>query len=98
MLCSRFALVLAGLAALSSAGSAAEHWVYLGVYTGKGAADSKGIYRSKFDDATGNYTQTVSVNDAVVATLSTRDGHAQGWGSAVECGAEDCGTMPAHSE
>ncbi len=56
MLLSRFALVAAGLAAIGSAGSAAEHWVYLGVYTGKDAADSKGIYRSKFDDLTGKLT------------------------------------------
>ncbi|KXH61969.1 hypothetical protein CSAL01_00975 [Colletotrichum salicis] len=51
----------------------------------------------KFDDASQNYTQTVSINDKVVATLSTKDGEAQGWGSAVECAAEDCGTVGAHS-
>ncbi|KAJ8117432.1 hypothetical protein OPT61_g1368 [Boeremia exigua] len=50
----------------------------------------------KFDDATGNYTQFVSINGQQVATLSTNDGHAEGWGSAVECAANDCGTMPAH--
>lgn len=50
----------------------------------------------KFDDASQNYTQTVSINDKVVATLSTKDGEAQGWGSAVECAAEDCGTVGAH--
>ncbi|OHF04234.1 hypothetical protein CORC01_00573 [Colletotrichum orchidophilum] len=51
----------------------------------------------KFDDASQNYTQTVSINNKVVATLSTKDGKAQGWGSAVECAANDCGTMGAHS-
>ncbi|KAH9993012.1 hypothetical protein F4779DRAFT_233903 [Xylariaceae sp. FL0662B] len=51
----------------------------------------------KLDDATGNYTQTVSLNGAVVATLSTSDGRAQGWGSAVECAEENCGTVGAHS-
>ncbi|GKT56021.1 hypothetical protein ColTof4_11569 [Colletotrichum tofieldiae] len=51
----------------------------------------------KFDDASQNYTQTLSINDKVVATLSTKDGEAQGWGSAVECAAEDCGTVGAHS-
>ncbi|KAJ0159638.1 hypothetical protein CTA2_9364 [Colletotrichum tanaceti] len=51
----------------------------------------------KFDDATQNYTQTVSINNKVVSTLSTKDGEAQGWGSAVECAAEDCGTIGAHS-
>ncbi|CAI0650076.1 unnamed protein product [Colletotrichum noveboracense] len=51
----------------------------------------------KYDDASGNYTQTVSLNDKVISTLSTKDGHAQGWGSAVECAEEDCGTIGAHS-
>ena len=51
----------------------------------------------KFDDSTGNYTQYVSVNGVQVHTLSTSDGQAQGWGSAVECAADDCGTVPAHS-
>ncbi|KAI5917763.1 hypothetical protein F4810DRAFT_716157 [Camillea tinctor] len=50
----------------------------------------------KYDDATGNYTQTVSINGDVVATLSTSDGYAQGWGSAVECAEENCGTVGAH--
>ncbi|KAH6962645.1 hypothetical protein BKA56DRAFT_598018 [Ilyonectria sp. MPI-CAGE-AT-0026] len=51
----------------------------------------------KFDDATGNYTQTVSINGNTVSTLSTSDGHAQGWGSAVECAEDNCGTVGAHS-
>jgi hypothetical protein len=52
----------------------------------------------KFDDSTGNYTQTVLVNGETVSTLSTSDGRAQGWGSAVECAEDNCGTMPAHSK
>lgn len=52
----------------------------------------------KFDDATKNYTQTVLINGAQVSTLSTEDGHAQGWGSAVECAENNCGTVPAHSK
>ncbi|KAJ5098683.1 hypothetical protein N7532_005684 [Penicillium argentinense] len=51
----------------------------------------------KFDDASGNYTQTVLVNNHTVSTLSTSDGHAQGWGSSVECAEENCGTVAAHS-
>lgn len=51
----------------------------------------------KYDDSTGNYTQTVTQNGNVVSTLSTSDAHALGWGSAVECAATDCGTVPAHS-
>ncbi|KAJ4314238.1 hypothetical protein N0V94_006546 [Neodidymelliopsis sp. IMI 364377] len=50
----------------------------------------------KFDDASGNYTQYVSINGNQIATLSTNDGQAQGWGSSVECAEDNCGTMPAH--
>jgi hypothetical protein len=49
-----------------------------------------------FDDVTGNYTQIVSVNGRQVSTLSTNDGQAMGWGSAVECAEENCGTVAAH--
>jgi hypothetical protein len=49
-----------------------------------------------YNDASKNYTQLVSINGKQVAELSTSSGHAQGWGSAVECGANDCGTMGAH--
>lgn len=50
----------------------------------------------KFDDASGNYTQIASINGKAVSELSTKDEHAQGWGSAVECAENNCGTMPAH--
>jgi len=46
--------------------------------------------------STGNYTQTVYLNGVVVSTLSTSDGLAEGWGSAVECASNNCGTVPAH--
>lgn len=39
----------------------------------------------------------MSVNGAVAATLSTSSGRAQGWGSAVECAADDCGAVGAHA-
>lgn len=51
----RFALA-AALAATGSAASADESWVYFGCYTGKKEQDGKGIYRSKFDGATGKLT------------------------------------------
>ncbi|KAK3900311.1 hypothetical protein C8A05DRAFT_45819 [Staphylotrichum tortipilum] len=51
----------------------------------------------KFDDATGNYTQYVSVNGNLVRTLSTSDGRALGFGSAVECAESNCGIVPAHT-
>ena len=51
------------------------------------------------DDTTGNWTQSVLINGQEVSTLSTStNAEGLGWGSAVECGAEDCGTMPAHSK
>lgn len=56
MFLSRFALAAAVLAAVASVGSAAEHWVFLGTYTG-GKDGSKGIYRCKFDDATGKLSE-----------------------------------------
>ncbi|KAJ4355057.1 hypothetical protein N0V95_003275 [Ascochyta clinopodiicola] len=59
-------------------------------------ASDKITMHYKFDDASGNYTQYVSINDKQLPTLSTSDGQAQGWGSAVECAENNCGTMPAH--
>ncbi|KAJ4326666.1 hypothetical protein N0V84_002891 [Fusarium piperis] len=51
----------------------------------------------KLDDTTQEYVQYVSINGQQVSTLSTSKGHhAMGWGSAVECAAEDCGTIGAH--
>lgn len=50
----------------------------------------------EYSDTTGNYTQTVYLNGAVISTLSTSDGKAEGWGSAIECADESCGTVPAH--
>lgn len=50
----------------------------------------------KYDDASGNYTQLVSINGEQIAELSTSDGNAQGWGSAVECAEDNCGTVGAH--
>lgn len=52
----------------------------------------------QYVSSTGNYTQTVYLNGVVVSTLSTSDGEAEGWGSAVECASDNCGTVPAHSE
>ncbi|KAF2088792.1 hypothetical protein K490DRAFT_64006 [Saccharata proteae CBS 121410] len=65
--------------------------------TSEGHEGERVTFTYKFDDASGNYTQTVVANDETVSTLSTSDGEAQGWDSAVECAAEDCGTVPAHS-
>ncbi|KAE8376151.1 hypothetical protein BDV26DRAFT_305774 [Aspergillus bertholletiae] len=62
-----------------------------------GGKGDKVTMHYKFDDASGNYTQTVLINGKTVSTLSTSDGHAQGWGSAVECAENNCGTVGAHS-
>lgn len=52
----------------------------------------------KYDEASGNYTQTVSIEGQVVSTLSTASGKAQGWGTAVECQDECSGIVNAHSK
>ncbi|KAF3764243.1 hypothetical protein M406DRAFT_29438, partial [Cryphonectria parasitica EP155] len=62
-----------------------------------GTAGTAVTFHYLYDDATGNYTQDVIVGGTVISTLSTSDGKAEGWGSAVECAAEDCGTVPAHT-
>lgn len=59
-------------------------------------AEDRVTMHYKFDDRSQNYTQTVLVNGRQVSTLSTNSGHAEGWGSAVECQATDCGTIPEH--
>src|SRR5262245_61809393 len=56
MLLARFAVVAVALVVLASVGSAAEHWVFLGTYTG-GKDPSKGIYRCKLDDSTGKLSE-----------------------------------------
>jgi hypothetical protein len=49
-----------------------------------------------YNSANSSYDQTVSLNGTVVSFLSTASGHAQGWGTAIECQEEACGTVPAH--
>jgi 6-phosphogluconolactonase len=49
---SRFATASAALLLAATTGGAQEYWVYLGTYTG-GKNGSKGIYRAKFNAATG---------------------------------------------
>ncbi|KAI0484041.1 hypothetical protein GGR56DRAFT_668639 [Xylariaceae sp. FL0804] len=50
-----------------------------------------------YNDSTGEYDQTVSINGQVVSTLSTSSGEAQGWGTAVECQDDACtSTVAAH--
>jgi 6-phosphogluconolactonase len=48
---SRFATIAAAVFATATTTSAEEYWVYLGTYTGQNG--SKGIYRTRFDAATG---------------------------------------------
>ncbi|KAL2864016.1 uncharacterized protein BJX67DRAFT_374176 [Aspergillus lucknowensis] len=50
-----------------------------------------------YNDDTGEYEQTVSINGQVVSSLSTSSGQAEGWGTAVECQDDACqSTAPAH--
>ncbi|KAK7180423.1 hypothetical protein PSPO01_13580 [Paraphaeosphaeria sporulosa] len=53
-------------------------------------------YDYKYNDATANFDQTVSVNDVKVSTLSTKSGYGAGWGTAMECQQANCGTVPEH--
>ncbi|KAF1957679.1 hypothetical protein CC80DRAFT_444084 [Byssothecium circinans] len=62
----------------------------------KAKAGDKITMHYVYSDSTANYTQYVLLNGKQVSTLSTKDGHAEGFGSAVECGATDCGSVPAH--
>ncbi|KAH9827334.1 hypothetical protein Tdes44962_MAKER02960 [Teratosphaeria destructans] len=50
-----------------------------------------------YNASTSCYDQHVRVNDRPVSRLSTASGHALGFGSAVECGATDCGAVGAHA-
>ncbi|KAJ8129003.1 hypothetical protein O1611_g4628 [Lasiodiplodia mahajangana] len=50
-----------------------------------------------YNDSTGKYDQTVAINGNVVSSLSTSSGHAEGWGTAVECQVDACtGTVASH--
>ncbi|MCJ1329754.1 hypothetical protein MMC10_006434 [Thelotrema lepadinum] len=49
-----------------------------------------------YEASTGNTTQAVSINGAVVSRLSTNSGLAQGWGTAAECQDECQGVVHAH--
>ncbi|POS71599.1 hypothetical protein DHEL01_v210005 [Diaporthe helianthi] len=61
-------------------------------------AGDKILMSYTYNDGTGKYDQTVSVNGKQVSTLSTSSGHAQGWGTAVECQAQACdSTVAAHT-
>ncbi|GKZ17435.1 hypothetical protein AbraIFM66951_004737 [Aspergillus brasiliensis] len=61
------------------------------------SAGDKVTMHYKYNDSTGKYDQTVSINGEVVSTLSTSSGQAQGWGTAVECQDDACqSTAAAH--
>ncbi|KAL4732006.1 hypothetical protein ACLX1H_001009 [Fusarium chlamydosporum] len=50
-----------------------------------------------YNDATQQYDQSVAIDGTIVSTLSTASGHAEGWGTAVECQDAACvGTVDAH--
>ncbi|KKY36928.1 hypothetical protein UCDDA912_g03075 [Diaporthe ampelina] len=57
-----------------------------------------GAYASadKYNDATAKFNQTVSVNGAVVSTLSTPVMARVNWGTTMECQQAECGTVPEH--
>ncbi|KAF4469263.1 hypothetical protein FALBO_3843 [Fusarium albosuccineum] len=60
-------------------------------------AGTKLTIHYKYNDSTGKYDQTVAVGGSIISTLSTSSGHAEGWGTAVECQDDACvGTVAAH--
>ncbi|GKZ90923.1 hypothetical protein AnigIFM59636_002957 [Aspergillus niger] len=85
--------------------SIADNWqqkqLYHELIYGDGQADGtkgdKVTMHYKFDGSTGSYTQTVLINGKTASTLSTSDGKALGWGSAVECAEDNCDTVGDHS-
>ncbi|KAK0653893.1 hypothetical protein DIS24_g5571 [Lasiodiplodia hormozganensis] len=87
-------------------GSSGQWCVFASTYTGETqiSGDAKPMSANqgvtinyKYDEASGNYTQTVSIEGQVVSTLSTASGKAQGWGTAVECQDECSGIVNAHT-
>ncbi|GME23171.1 uncharacterized protein LTHEOB_7524 [Neofusicoccum parvum] len=87
-------------------GTSGEWCVFASTYTGETqiSGDAKPLTASqgvkinyKYDAASGNYTQTVSIEGTVVSTLSTSSGKAQGWGTAVECQDDCSGIVNAHT-
>ncbi|KAH0334464.1 hypothetical protein KCU81_g9443, partial [Aureobasidium melanogenum] len=54
-------------------------------------------FANKYDEASGNTTQTVSVEGKIVSTLSTRSGKAIGFGTAEEAQNEFKGVVYEHS-
>jgi hypothetical protein len=55
--------------------------------------------KDKYDESSGNTTQTLTVDGQVVSTYSSNSGKAIGWGTAVECQDDACdGTVNAHSK
>lgn len=52
----------------------------------------------KYNESTESYTQKVTVNGEVISTITTSDGKATGWGTAVECQDDACnGTSTTHT-
>ncbi|KAK4547454.1 hypothetical protein LTR36_001110 [Oleoguttula mirabilis] len=60
------------------------------------AAGSLVTMHYKYNDTSSQYDQTVSLNGTVVSKISTSSGHAQGWGTAIECQETECGFVPGH--
>ncbi|GKZ98406.1 hypothetical protein AnigIFM59636_003003 [Aspergillus niger] len=74
-----------------------DHEPIYGYGQADGTKGDKVTMHYKFDGSTGSYTQTVLINDKTASTLSTSDGKALGWGSAIECAEDNCDTVGDHS-
>ena len=65
--------------------------IVFGSYTDSGKSD-------KYDESSGNTTQTVSIDGTTVSTLSTKSGKAIGWGTAEEAQDNYTGAIAQHSK
>ncbi|PBK59181.1 hypothetical protein ARMSODRAFT_923109, partial [Armillaria solidipes] len=100
-------IVLAIASPESECGGSTGQWcAFASVYNGtQQSGDSVPIDANtpvtinyKYNESTESYTQKVTVNGEVISTITTSDGKAIGWGTAVECQDDACnGTSTTHT-
>ncbi|KAK0433229.1 hypothetical protein EV421DRAFT_1718755 [Armillaria borealis] len=98
--------IVLAIASPENGGSTGQWCAFASVYNGtQQSGDSVPIDANtpvtinyKYDESTESYTQKVTVNGKVISTITTSDGKAIGWGTAVECQDDACnGTSTTHT-
>jgi len=96
-----FKAALAAIAFLTAVGTAnADHWVYIGTYTGAGKDDSKGIYRAKLNDKTGELTElklAAEVTSPSFLAISPNNKFLYAVGETTQVGDKKEGTVHAYA-